>query len=61
VELTTDGKSLVSHAGTAPLTEPGDRNGLTKAMKASTLRQPSEAARGFERVGGHQVEPHPNA
>lgn len=32
VEVTTDGKNLVSHAGTALLAELADRSGLTKAM-----------------------------
>jgi hypothetical protein len=32
VEVTTDGKNLVSHAGTALLTELADRSGLTRAM-----------------------------
>ena len=32
VEVTTDGRNLVSHAGTALLTELADRSGLTRAM-----------------------------
>ncbi len=32
VEVTTDGKNLVSHAGTALLSELADRSGLTGAM-----------------------------
>lgn len=32
VEVTTDGKNLVSHAGTALLCELADRTGLTRAM-----------------------------
>ena len=31
-EVTTDGKNLVSHAGTALLSELADRTGLTQAM-----------------------------
>lgn len=32
VQVTTDGKNLVSHAGTALLSELADRSGLTRAM-----------------------------
>jgi len=32
VEVTTDGRNLVSHAGTALLSELADRSGLTGAM-----------------------------
>ncbi len=35
VEVTTDGKNLVSHAGTALLSELADRSGLTGAMSAA--------------------------
>src|ERR1017187_9241737 len=35
VELTTDGRNLVSHAGTALLCELADRTGLTGAMSVA--------------------------
>ena len=35
VEVTTDGKNLVSHAGTALLSELADRRGLTEAMSGA--------------------------
>ena len=35
VEVTTDGRNLVSHAGTALLCELADRTGLTRAMSVA--------------------------
>ncbi len=35
MRVTTDGKNLVSHAGTALLSELADRSGLTEAMSAA--------------------------
>src|SRR5271166_6253380 len=35
MRVTTDGKNLVSHAGTALLSELADRSGLTGAMSAA--------------------------
>ena len=35
MRVTTDGKNLVSHAGTALLSELADRSGLTEAMSVA--------------------------
>ncbi|MGD0880769.1 MAG: hypothetical protein ABSB09_04260 [Acidimicrobiales bacterium] len=35
MRVTTDGKNLVSHAGTALLSELADRSGLTEAMSTA--------------------------
>jgi uncharacterized protein (DUF1684 family) len=37
VEVTTDGRNLVSHAGTALLCELADRTGLTRAMSVTMV------------------------
>ena len=50
VKVTADGEGLVSHAGTALLTQVSDKTGLTRALSPGSWRRCASAAPAMTRA-----------